>query len=137
MGDDWPDAALGADETPTRSVLIVEDEENIATALAYLLGRQGYASRHVCDGQAALSEITANPPDLVLLDIMLPRRTGYEVCAEIRSDPAFADTKILLMTASGGRETMAYGSLLGADGFIAKPFSTADLKKEVARLLAK
>lgn len=134
------DASADADradapEAIGKSVLIVEDEANIGVALEYLMRRQGYAPRRVEDGRAAIAAVAEDPPDLILLDVMLPYRSGYEVCAAIRRNPALAGIKILLMTASGGREEAARGFSLGADGFIAKPFATSDLKAEVARLL--
>ncbi|MEM8741072.1 MAG: response regulator [Pseudomonadota bacterium] len=134
MADPRLSATPDADRPPL--VLIVEDEINIALALEHLLAGQGYMSRSVADGQAALEAVAEEPPDLVLLDVMLPRRSGYEVCAAIRRDPALARTKILMMTASGRRGDAEHGLGLGADGFIAKPFATADLRLEVARLLA-
>ena len=119
----------------SKRVLIVEDEAAIATALEFLIRRAGYEPRHVGDGAAAIEAVSEDPPDLVLLDVMLPRRSGYEVCAEIRRNPACDSTRILLMTAKGGRDEEERGLALGADGFIAKPFATADLNARVRALL--
>jgi two-component system, OmpR family, phosphate regulon response regulator PhoB len=118
-----------------KTVLLVEDEDSIALALEFLMTREGYALRRVASGTEALAAIAENPPDLVLLDVMLPGATGYEVCQRIRLDPALAGTKILMMTAKGGEVERRKGLALGADAFVAKPFSTAELRVTVRRLL--
>lgn len=118
-----------------KSVLIVEDEDNIALALEYLIGRQGFRLRRVADGADAFDAITTDRPDLVVLDVMLPNRSGYEICQMIRSDAALADTKVLLMTARGGEVERRKGLALGADGFLTKPFATRDLTEQISALL--
>lgn len=118
-----------------KSVLVVEDEDSIALALEFLMGREGYELRRVGSGPAAIEAIRERPPDLVLLDVMLPGSSGYEVCQSIRLDPALADTKILIMTAKGGEVERRKGLALGADAFMTKPFSTSELKTTVRRLL--
>jgi DNA-binding response OmpR family regulator len=118
-----------------KSVLLVEDEDSIAYALEFLIGRAGYRLRRVSDGLAALEAITAERPDLVLLDVMLPGRSGYEVCQSIRLDPELADVKILMMTAKGGETERRKGLALGADEFVTKPFSTLHLKQRIRHLL--
>jgi DNA-binding response OmpR family regulator len=82
-----------------------------------------------------MSTIRAREPDLVLLDVMLPGVNGYEICQQIRLEPALAHTKILMMTARGGEVERRKGLALGADGFVSKPFSTVELKGMVRRLL--
>jgi len=118
-----------------KSVLVVEDEDSIALALEFLMGREGYELRRVGSGPAALEAIRERRPDLVLLDVMLPGCSGYEVCQSIRLDPALADTKILIMTAKGGEVERRKGLALGADAFMTKPFSTSELKTAVRCLL--
>ena len=118
-----------------KSVLLVEDEESIAIALSFLIERQGYDLRRVASGTAALEAIRETPPNLVLLDVMLPGCTGYEVCQSIRLDPGLAGTKILMITAKGGEAERRKSLAMGADAFIAKPFSTSELTGEVRRLL--
>lgn len=118
-----------------KSVLLVEDEESIALALGFLMEREGYELRRVANGTDALAAIRERAPDLVLLDVMLPGTNGYEVCQQIRLDPALARTRILMMTAKGGEMERRKGLALGADAFVAKPFSTAELKSTVRRLL--
>ncbi len=117
------------------SVLVVEDEDNIALALDYLMTREGYAHDRVANGGEALARIRAMHPDLVLLDVMLPEMSGYEICQGIRLDPELADIKILMMTARGSAIERKKGLALGADGFISKPFELTELRSEVRRLL--
>lgn len=117
-------------------ILVVEDEDNIAIALEFLITREGYAHDRVANGSAALPRIRDTHPDLVLLDVMLPDVSGYEICQGIRLDPALADVKVLMMTARGSVMERKRGLELGADGFISKPFELQDLRAEVRRLLA-
>ena len=117
-------------------VLVVEDEDNIATALEFLLTREGYVHDRVASGSEALPRIRATQPDLVLLDVMLPEVSGYDICAGIRTDPTLAAVKVLMLTARGSAQERKRGIELGADGFISQPFELKDLRAEVRRLLA-
>jgi two-component system, OmpR family, phosphate regulon response regulator PhoB len=121
---------------PPPRVLVVEDEDNIATALEFLITREGYGHDRVASGADALPRIRDTHPDLVLLDVMLPEVSGYDICESIRTDPALADVKVLMMTARGSAMERKRGMALGADGFISKPFELNDLRAEVRRLLA-
>ena len=121
---------------PGPRVLVVEDEDNIAAALEFLIIREGYAHDRVATGAEALPHIRATRPDLVLLDVMLPEVSGYEICSGICTDPALAAVKVLMMTARGSALERKRGIELGADGFISKPFELKDLRAEVRRLLA-
>ena len=116
-------------------VLVVEDEDNIALALDFLLTREGYTHDRVADGDAALPKIRAMQPDLVLLDVMLPGASGYEICQTVRLDPTLRAVKILMMTARGSSIEKRKGLAIGADGFITKPFELKELREEVRRLL--
>ncbi len=116
-------------------VLVVEDEDNIAAALEYLITREGFGHDRVANGAEALPRITATHPDLVLLDIMLPEVSGYEICHLIRIDPQLRGVKVLMMTARGSALERKRGLEIGADGFISKPFELKDLRAEVHRLL--
>lgn len=116
-------------------ILVVEDEDNIALALEFLMTREGYDHARIADGALALSGIRDMHPDLVLLDIMLPGASGYEICAGVRRDPSLNDVKILMMTARGSAIEKRKGLEIGADGFITKPFELRDLRAEVRRLL--
>ena len=121
---------------PLPRVLVVEDEDNIAIALEFLITREGYGHDRVASGAEALPRIRDTRPDLVLLDVMLPEVSGYEICEGIRTDPALARVKVLMMTARGSALERRKGMELGADGFISKPFELQDLRAEVRRLLA-
>lgn len=125
-----------ADGGRKRRVLIVEDEDNIAIALDYLLTREGYDHDRIANGAEAVACIRATLPDLVLLDVMLPEVSGYQICQDVRADPSLAGVKILMMTARGSAMERRKGLALGADGFIAKPFELKELRAEVQRLLS-
>ena len=120
--------------TPAR-VLVVEDEDNIATALEFLILREGYRHDRVASGAEAMQRIRNSGPDLVLLDVMLPEVSGYEICESIRNDPTVSGIKVLMMTARGSATDRRKSLELGANGFISKPFELKDLRDEVRRLL--
>lgn len=126
---------MAGEETRRRRVLVVEDEDSIAIALDFIITREGYDHDRIATGAGALERIRDTHPDLVLLDVMLPEVSGYEICQGVRLDPALADVKILMMTAQGSAIGMKKGLALGADGFIAKPFELKALRAEVRRLL--
>lgn len=115
------------------SVLIVEDEADLCDLLAHNLEREGYACRRAADGSAALAEVRRQPPDLILLDRMLPRMTGDEVVQRLKRDPRTAAIPIIMLTAKAEETDQLVGFALGADDYIAKPFS---LKLLLARLQA-
>ena len=118
------------------SVLIVEDEESILLSLEFLLGKEGYAVTTARDGAAALHALQTRPPDLVLLDVMLPLIDGFELCRLIRENPALRGTRIMLVTARGREAEITRGMALGADAYLTKPFSTRDLMHKVRGLLS-
>jgi len=120
---------------PQRRVLVVEDDDSIALALEYLVTHAGHDHHRIADGAAALSCIRAMQPDLVLLDVMLPGVSGFDICLGVRDDPALANVKILMMTARGSSVERRRGLELGADGFITKPFDVAELRAEVHKLI--
>lgn len=115
-------------------VLIVDDEPNIVLSLEFLMNQQGYETRIARDGEEALAEVERFRPDLVLLDVMLPRRGGFEVCQRLRAD-GWSDLRILMLTAKGRDVEIEKGLALGADGYVTKPFSTAELVARVAEML--
>jgi two-component system phosphate regulon response regulator PhoB len=121
---------------PAPRILVVEDEDNIAIALEFLILREGYDHDRVSSGAEALPRIRDTRPNLVLLDVMLPEVSGYEICEGIRTDPSLAGIKVLMMTARGSALERKKGMERGADGFISKPFELKDLRAEVRRLLA-
>ena len=115
-------------------VLIVDDEPNIVLSLEFLMNRQGYETRVARDGDEALAAVEGFRPDLVLLDVMLPRRDGFEVCQRLRAD-GWSELKILMLTAKGRDVEIEKGLALGADGYVTKPFSTGELVARVADML--
>ena len=117
------------------SILVADDEPNIVLSLEFLLKQAGFRVRTVSDGEAALAAIAQEPPDLVLLDVMIPGRDGYAVCQEIRSNPAWRGMRIIMLTAKGGDIQREKGLSLGADEYVTKPFSTRELVERVLRLL--
>ena len=119
-----------------KRILVVEDEDNIAIALDYLMTREGYDQQRTATGAGAVDLIRSTRPDLVLLDVMLPEVSGYEICQSVRMDPDLADVKILMMTARGSAMERRKGLAMGADGFISKPFELKALRAEVRRILA-
>jgi two-component system phosphate regulon response regulator PhoB len=130
-----PHLATGS-SLPVRHVLVVEDEDNIAIALEFLITREGYSHDRVASGAEALPRILDTRPDLVLLDVMLPEVSGFDICERIRTDRSLEKVKVLMMTARGSAVERRRGMELGADGFISKPFELKDLRAEVRRLLA-
>lgn len=116
-------------------ILIADDEPNIVISLEFLMKREGFAVSVANDGEEAVKRIRADPPDLVLLDVMMPKKTGFEVCQEVRADPALAGVRILMLTAKGRDTEVAKGLALGADAYMTKPFSTKDLVEKVRSML--
>ncbi|WCR05300.1 response regulator transcription factor [Paracoccus saliphilus] len=116
-------------------ILVVEDEDNIAVALDFLLSRDGHNHFRLATGAGAVERIRAERPDLVLLDVMLPDVSGYQIVQDLRADPALKHVRVLMMTARGSVVERRKGLALGADGFIAKPFELSELRAEMARLL--
>lgn len=119
-----------------KKILIADDEPNIVISLEFLMQRNGFEVKTAGDGEAALRLVTEFRPDLILLDIMLPLKSGYEVCQKIRENPEVSGTKVVMITAKGRDIEVAKGLALGADAYITKPFSTQDLLDQVKRLLS-
>jgi DNA-binding response OmpR family regulator len=115
-------------------VLIVDDEPNIVVSLQFLMRKGGFETSVARDGEEALLEVERFRPDLVLLDVMMPRKDGYEVCQQLRSS-GWDDLKIVMLTAKGRESEITKGLALGADAYVTKPFSTSDLVDTVTRLL--
>jgi DNA-binding response OmpR family regulator len=116
-------------------ILIVDDEPNIVVSLDFLMTRQGYDTLVVADGDEVLGAVERFRPDLVLLDVMLPHRDGFEVCQQLRAS-GNRSLKIVMLTAKGRESEVAKGLAIGADAYVTKPFSTRELVARVAELLA-
>lgn len=119
-----------------KRVLLAEDEANIAELLTFLLGRAGFEVATETDGHAALSAALAHPPDIVILDVMLPGLDGLEVLRRLRADARGKALRIIVLTAKGQRVDREAALSGGADLFISKPFSNSDLLDAVQRLAA-
>jgi len=118
----------------THKVLIVDDEPNIVTSLEFLMARRGYVTQVARNGEEALAAVESFHPDLVLLDVMLPKVDGYEVAQRLR-DRGWNDLRIIMLTAKGRETEVAKGTAVGADLYVTKPFSTRELVDRVAALL--
>ncbi len=118
-----------------KSVLVVEDEPNIVLSLEYVIKKAGYEVRVARDGEEALKAVEEAAPDLILLDVMIPKRDGYDVCQTIRANPAWNDVNISMLTARGREVEREKGLALGADAYITKPFSTRELTDRLKRVL--
>ncbi len=117
------------------SILVVDDEPNIVLSLEFLLERAGFAVRTATDGEQALHAIEESPPDVVVLDINMPRLNGYEVCERIRANPDWAGVRVLMLTARGRDVEREKGLALGADDYVTKPFATQEVVDRVHALL--
>jgi DNA-binding response OmpR family regulator len=116
-------------------ILIVDDEPNIVVPLEFLMEQNGYDVVVAHSGEEALESIAKYKPDLILLDIMLPGIDGFEVCQIVRLKPEWQKTKIIFLTAKGRDVDIAQGMVLGADAYITKPFSNAEIVGKVRELL--
>ena len=119
----------------TKRVLIADDEPNIVTSLEFLMAKSGYDVKVARNGEEALALVESFMPDLVLLDVMMPRRSGYEVCQTMREREPLRHIKIVMLSAKGREAEVSKGISLGADGYVTKPFSNRELIAKVAELL--
>lgn len=121
--------------TMTHKILIVEDEPNIVAPLQFLMERNGFQVAVASTGEAAIASVVSFFPDLILLDITLPGRDGFEVCQTVRNIPERQHTKIIFLSAMGGDMDIAKGMAIGADAYITKPFSNAEVVRKVKDML--
>ena len=119
----------------SHKILIADDEPNIVVSLEYLMKRAGYEVSVARDGQEAIDAIRRERPRLVLLDVMMPKKSGHDVCQELRADDALKDTLVLMLTAKGRDTDVDKGLGVGADAYMTKPFSTKELAAKVAEML--
>lgn len=118
-----------------KKVLIVDDEPNIVISLEFLMKREGFEVSIARDGEEALRKVEESVPDLILLDVMMPKKSGFEVCQQLRANPAYSALKIIMLTAKGRDTEVTKGLDLGADAYMTKPFSTKELAAQVKSLL--
>jgi DNA-binding response OmpR family regulator len=117
-------------------ILIADDEPNILISLEYLMKREGFEVHLARDGQEALEVLQRERPRLVLLDVMMPHKNGFEVCQALRADEALKDTLVLMLTAKGRETDISKGLGVGANAYMTKPFATKELVQKVRELLA-
>jgi len=118
-------------------ILVVDDEPTIVRLMEFILARQGHEMLVAVNGEEALEKIRAHAPDLVLLDIMMPRIDGYEVARTVRADPATAALPIIMLSAKAQEEDIRKGVEIGVDEYITKPFSPEHLVHVVAGYLSR
>lgn len=118
-------------------ILLIEDEPNIAQALSFILKRDGWAVTTHEDGRTAFEAIMRHAPDLVMLDVMLPGRSGYDILQDVRGDAAMADLPVLMLTARGQIKDREMAERLGVSRFMTKPFSNAEILACIRELLGK
>lgn len=119
----------------SKKILIADDEANIVISLEFLMLNSGYQVQTAANGEEALHQIAEFRPDLILLDIMLPQKNGFEVCQKIRENPVWNGIKVVMLTAKGRESEVTKGLALGADAYVTKPFATRELLASVQRLL--
>ena len=118
-----------------KTILIVDDEPNIVESLEFLMKREGFDTIVAGDGEGALRAMESDKPNLVLLDVMMPGKDGYEVCRQIRATPEWQQAKIIMLSAKSRDTEIAKGLAVGADAYITKPFSSKELVQQVNRVL--
>lgn len=119
----------------TKSILVVDDETSISFALEHLMKAEGYDVSTVGDGNTAIDTVTQSQPDLILLDVSLPGRDGYEVCQTLRADAGTSDVKIVMMSARSRDIEIEKGLAMGANAYLTKPFTLANVAKTVRDML--
>jgi DNA-binding response OmpR family regulator len=118
-----------------KKILIADDEPNIVVSLEFLMKQRGYVVRVAQTGEEALHAVGDFAPDLILLDVMMPRMSGYDLCQRVRENPAWQGIKIIMLSAKGRDIEVTKGIAVGADAYVTKPFSTKDLIAKVQELL--
>ena len=120
----------------TKCVLVLDDEPNIRIALELLMRQAGHAVCAAADGEAGLAAARTARPDLIVLDVMMPKLDGFAVLSAVRADPLLAGTRVLMLTAKGREADQRKARALGADAYMTKPFATSALITQVEALLA-
>ncbi|MCK0119499.1 MAG: response regulator [Yoonia sp.] len=118
-----------------RRVLLIEDEPNIIEAISFILSRDGWTVHTHEDGETAMDKVRATPPDLIILDVMLPGRSGFDILRDIRAEPDFENLPVMMLTARGQVKDRELALRLGANHFMTKPFSNQDVKDYVRKLM--
>jgi two-component system phosphate regulon response regulator PhoB len=120
---------------PNEAILIVEDDEDIRNLVAYNVESAGFTAAVCADGREALELAAKTPPDLIVLDLMLPGLDGFEICKELKKNPKTADIPVIMLTAKGGEVDRVVGLELGAEDYVVKPFSPRELILRIKAVL--
>lgn len=118
-----------------KTVLLIEDEQNIIEAISFILSRDGWTVKTHANGQTALDAVRAGHPDVVILDVMLPGKSGFDILQEIRADVALADVPVLMLSARGQAKDLEMAERAGANQYMTKPFSNAEVLDAVRALV--
>lgn len=121
--------------TGEKKILVVDDEPNVIKSLTFVLSKEGYKVSSAVDGEDAIAKIQESKPNLMFLDVMMPKKNGYEVCQDVKSDSSLRDIHIIMLTAKGQEADREKGLNAGADEFMAKPFSPIMVIDKVKELL--
>jgi DNA-binding response OmpR family regulator len=128
---------MSESETPTARVLVADDEPHLLRLVKFRLEREGYEVLTATDGETALKVAREEHPDLCVLDVMMPKRSGFDVLRELRADDGFAGMKVIMLTARAQDRDVDVGFSLGADDYITKPFSPQELRVRIGAHLGK
>jgi len=120
-----------------KRVLLIEDEPNIIQAISFILSRDGWAVDTHADGNTALDEVARRAPDIVILDVMLPNRSGFDILQDLRADQATRDLPVLMLTARGQKRDRELAERYGASRFMTKPFANSEVLDSVRELTGK
>ena len=120
----------------SQSILIVDDEDYIVTSLSFVMKNAGYEVDSAENGEVALEKIRSKAPDLIILDVMMPKLDGFEVCKTIRANPDWNSVRIIMLTAKGRDSEREKGLAMGADDYLTKPFSTRDILQRAQEILS-
>ena len=118
-----------------RRVLLIEDEPNIIEAISFILSRDGWTVHTHQDGETAHDRVVATPPDMIILDVMLPGKSGFDILRDLRADDRTAHLPVLMLTARGQTKDRDRAIRLGADHFMTKPFSNQDIRDQVRQMI--
>tara|TARA_R110002096_G_scaffold144134_1_gene300831 strand:+ start:775 stop:1143 length:369 start_codon:yes stop_codon:yes gene_type:complete len=118
-----------------KRVLLIEDEPNIIEAISFILSRDGFTVHTHEDGETAMDKVLALPPDLIILDVMLPGRSGFDILRDLRAEPVTTKIPVMMLTARGQAKDRDLALRLGANHFMTKPFSNADVRDHVRSLI--
>lgn len=119
------------------TVLLIEDEPNIIEAIRFILSRDGWRVDTHSDGLTAVDAVRLRRPDLIVLDVMLPNRSGYDILNDLRADAEFKDLPVLMLTARGQKKDRELAEKLGASRFMTKPFSNGEVLETVRALVGR